>query len=56
MAAMIDNLQGRNTKIHADYLGFTCPDYFVVGMDAGHAYRELPFVGIYRAENGKDGK
>ena len=58
IAVMIDKPEGRNTKIHADYLGFTCPDYFVVGygMDAGHAYRELPFVGIYRADNGKDGK
>lgn len=58
IAAMIDKPEGRKTKIHADYVGFTCPDYFVVGygMDAGHAYRELPFVGVYRAENGKDGK
>lgn len=58
VAAMIDKPEGRNTKIHADYVGFTCPNYFVVGygMDAGHAWRELPFVGVYRAANGKDGK
>lgn len=58
VAAMIDKPEGRVTNIHGDYVGFTCPDYFVVGygMDAGHAWRELPFVGIYHAENGKDGK
>jgi hypoxanthine phosphoribosyltransferase len=58
VAAMIDKPEGRITKIRGDYVGFTCPDYFVVGygMDAGHAWRELPFVGIYHAENGKDGK
>jgi hypoxanthine phosphoribosyltransferase len=48
IAAMIDKPAGRRAEISADYVGFTCPDYFVVGygMDAGHAYRELPFVGV----------
>jgi hypoxanthine phosphoribosyltransferase len=48
IAAMIDKPAGRRAPIEADYVGFTCPDYFVVGygMDAGHAYRELPFVGV----------
>jgi hypoxanthine phosphoribosyltransferase len=34
--------------LKADHVGFSCPDMFVVGygMDAGHAFRELPFVGI----------
>jgi hypoxanthine phosphoribosyltransferase len=32
----------------ADHVGFVCPDLFVVGygMDVGHAFRELPFVGV----------
>jgi hypoxanthine phosphoribosyltransferase len=32
----------------ADYVGFECPDYFVVGygMDVAYAFRELPFVGV----------
>jgi len=32
----------------AEHVGFTCPDLFVVGygMDAAHAFRELPFVGV----------
>jgi hypoxanthine phosphoribosyltransferase len=31
-----------------DFTGFQCPDKFVVGygMDAAHAYRQLPFVGV----------
>ena len=30
-----------------DFVGFDCPDRFVIGygMDVGHAYRQLPFVG-----------
>lgn len=32
--------------IAADFVGFTCPDRFVVGygMDLAHAFRELPFI------------
>jgi hypoxanthine phosphoribosyltransferase len=50
VAAMIDKPEGRSAKIAADYVGFTCPDYFVVGygMDAGHAHRELPFIGVLK--------
>lgn len=34
--------------ISADFVGFKCPDRFVVGygMDVAHAYRQLPFVGV----------
>lgn len=48
VAVMIDKPEGRHAKIEADYVGFTCPDYFVVGygMDAGHRWRELPYVGV----------
>lgn len=54
IAAMINKPEGRTVEIEADYVGFTCPDYFVVGygMDASHAYRELPFIGIL--ESGVD--
>ncbi|MGX1198447.1 hypoxanthine phosphoribosyltransferase [Parvibaculum sp. MBR-TMA-1.3b-4.2] len=33
--------------IAPDFKGFDCPDRFVIGygMDVGHAYRQLPFVG-----------
>jgi hypoxanthine phosphoribosyltransferase len=38
----------RAVSLEADYVGFTCPDVFVVGygMDVGHAFRQLPFVGV----------
>jgi hypoxanthine phosphoribosyltransferase len=42
----------RKADIEADFVGFDCPDYFVVGygMDVSHAFRELPFVGIVRGD------
>jgi len=48
IAVMIDKPEGRKAQIEADYVGFTCPNYFVVGygMDAAHAWRELPYVGV----------
>jgi hypoxanthine phosphoribosyltransferase len=38
----------RAVQIEADFVGFDCPDHFVVGygMDVAHSYRELPYVGI----------
>jgi hypoxanthine phosphoribosyltransferase len=38
----------RAVSITAEFVGFACPDYFVVGygMDVAHAYRQLPFVGV----------
>tara|TARA_R110000868_G_scaffold167895_1_gene402386 strand:+ start:885 stop:1427 length:543 start_codon:yes stop_codon:yes gene_type:complete len=34
--------------MQADFIGFECPDKFVIGygMDVAHAYRQLPFVGV----------
>jgi hypoxanthine phosphoribosyltransferase len=38
----------RAVSLDADFVGFECPDLFVVGygMDVAHKYRELPFVGV----------
>jgi hypoxanthine phosphoribosyltransferase len=38
----------RAVRIEADFVGFPCPDLFVVGygMDVAHSYRQLPFVGV----------
>jgi hypoxanthine phosphoribosyltransferase len=38
----------RAVALDADFVGFHCPDLFVVGygMDVAHAYRQLPFVGV----------
>jgi hypoxanthine phosphoribosyltransferase len=54
IAAMVNKPEGRRAEIEADYVGFTCPNYFVVGygMDAAHAWRELPFVGVFETTSG----
>jgi hypoxanthine phosphoribosyltransferase len=38
----------RTVSIEADFVGFECPDLFVVGygMDVAHSYRQLPFIGV----------
>lgn len=48
LIALLDKAERRKQAIEADFVGFKCPDKFVVGygMDAGHAFRELPFVGV----------
>ncbi len=47
LAVLLDKKGHRKAEIEADYVGFDCPDHFVVGygMDVGHAFRELPFIG-----------
>ena len=47
-AVLLDKRRRRQTELEADFVGFDCPDRFVVGygMDYAHAYRELPFVGV----------
>lgn len=44
---LLDKPGRRAADIEADFVGFACPDRFVIGygMDLGHRYRELPFVG-----------
>ena len=48
VAVLLDKHSKRKADVTANYVGFDCPDYFVVGygMDVGHAFRELPFVGV----------
>lgn len=42
----------RAVRLDPDFVGFECPDVFVVGygMDVAHSYRELPYVGIVESE------
>lgn len=44
---LLDKPVKRAVTIKADFKAFDCPNVFVVGygMDAGHRFRELPFVG-----------
>jgi hypoxanthine phosphoribosyltransferase len=45
---LIDKQVPRAVPIAPDFSGFACPAVFVVGygMDLGHRYRELPFIGV----------
>jgi hypoxanthine phosphoribosyltransferase len=47
-AVLLEKPGKRAVTIKADYVGFVCPDVFVVGygMDVAHSYRQLPFVGV----------
>ena len=38
----------RAISLQPDFVGFVCPDLFVVGygMDVAHEFRQLPFVGV----------
>lgn len=49
---LLDKPGRRLEKIKADYVGFEIPDFFVVGygLDFAERYRNLPFVGVLRAE------
>ena len=53
IAVLLDKRMRRTSEIDADFTGFDCPDYFVVGygMDAGHAFRELPYVGVVKGDS-----
>ncbi|QLF68581.1 hypoxanthine phosphoribosyltransferase [Peteryoungia desertarenae] len=48
IAVLLDKKVKRKEVFEADFVGFECPDYFVVGygMDVAYAFRELPFVGV----------
>ncbi|MGV8997408.1 MAG: hypoxanthine phosphoribosyltransferase [Parvibaculaceae bacterium] len=48
MTCVLLNKPGKlAVQLSADFVGFECPDKFVIGygMDVAHAYRQLPFVG-----------
>lgn len=47
VCVLLEKPNKRAVQITADFVGFQCPDYFVVGygMDVAHAYRQLPFIG-----------
>jgi hypoxanthine phosphoribosyltransferase len=52
IAVLLDKRMRRKANIDPDFVGFDCPDHFVVGygMDVAHAFRELPFVGIVKGD------
>ena len=46
ICTLLDKPARRQVQIKADYLGFECPDEFVVGygLDYAERYRNLPFI------------
>jgi hypoxanthine phosphoribosyltransferase len=48
VAVLLDKPERRITAVHADYVGFTIPNEFVVGygLDYAERYRNLPYVGV----------
>jgi len=46
ICAMLDKPSRREVPIAADYLGFECPDEFIVGygLDYAERYRNLPYI------------
>jgi hypoxanthine phosphoribosyltransferase len=57
IAVLLDKSVKRKEELEADYVGFECPDYFVVGygMDVAYAFRELPFVGVVTGDAPSEG-
>jgi hypoxanthine phosphoribosyltransferase len=49
---LLDKKARRQVKIRGDYTGFQIPDEFVVGygLDFAERYRNLPFIGILKAD------
>jgi len=49
---LLDKTVPRDVKVTPDFIGFECPDVFVVGygMDLAHRYRELPFIGVVQTD------
>jgi len=52
ICALLDKPERRKVAIEADYVGFTCPDEFLVGygLDYAESYRNLPFIAALKPE------
>ena len=52
ICCILDKKCRRTSDIEIDYVGFDCPDEFVIGygMDFAENYRTLPFVGVLKPE------
>ena len=49
---LLDKAERREVEVPIDYRGFTIPNKFVFGygLDFDEYYRNLPFIGVVRAE------
>ncbi len=52
LCALLDKATARETDVAIDYRGFAIDDVFVVGygLDFDERYRNLPYIGVYEAE------
>lgn len=52
ICALLDKPARRRADINADYVGFLCPDEFIVGygLDYAERYRNLPYIGVLKAD------
>jgi len=52
ICTLLDKVARRQVPIHVDYIGFVCPDEFVVGfgLDYAERYRNLPYVATLKPE------
>ena len=55
VAVLLDKPERRIAAVHADYVGFTIPNEFVVGygLDYSERYRNLPYVGVLELGSGE---
>lgn len=52
VCALLDKAGARKEQLAADYVGFACPNEFVVGygLDYAGLYRNLPYIGVLKPE------
>lgn len=52
VCALLDKRARRKVPFEPDYVGFKCPDAFVVGygIDYAEKYRYLPYIGVPKDE------
>ena len=52
ICTMLDKPSRRKVRIDADYIGFECPDEFLVGygLDYAERYRNLPYIASLKPE------
>ena len=52
ICCILDKVSRREADVQIDYVGWECPDEFVVGygMDFDEEYRTLPFIGVLKPE------
>ena len=52
ICTLLDKPARRKADIQPDYVGFECPDAFIVGygLDYAERYRNLPYIGVLKSE------